>query len=438
MRRPVVARPGARTLGRRALLAGGLGLGAAAAAGCVVPGEQTRPGPVDGGDWAWTLNIDYATYNPLSLVIRAKGWLDEALNPDDVGVHWVFSAGSNKANENLRAEAIEVGSTAGSAALLSRANGTPIRTIAVANRPEWAALVRAPGSDVDDVAALAGSVAAATRGNDPYFFLVQALREFDVPRERVEILNLQHADGRTALFGGSVQAWSGLDPIMADAQRDGAELFYRNLAFNTFDVLNATQRFLDERPEVAQTVVDVYQQARAWVLEGSVLGLSRWADALLSPTIGALRAVPSLAWVPLLILWMQIGEESKVTLIAIGAFFPVFTTVYAALRHVDPHLVEAGRAYGYHGVRLLGTVQLPAVVPAMFSGLRLALAQAWLFLVAAELIASSMGLGFLLTDSQNNGRTDRLILAIILLAVLGKISDWLLGFVERWAVRRWA
>lgn len=174
------------------------------------------------------------------------------------------------------------------------------------------------------------------------------------------------------------------------------------------------------------------------LLVGSVLGLSRWADALLAPTIGALRAVPSLAWVPLLILWMQIGEESKVTLIAIGAFFPVFTTVYAALRHVDPHLVEAGRAYGYHGVRLLGTVQLPAVVPAMFSGLRLALAQAWLFLVAAELIASSMGLGFLLTDSQNNGRTDRLILAIIQLAVLGKISDWLLGFVERWAVRRWA
>ena len=170
---------------------------------------------------------------------------------------------------------------------------------------------------------------------------------------------------------------------------------------------------------------------------GSALGLSRWADALLAPLIGALRAVPSLAWVPLLILWMQIGEDSKVTLIAIGAFFPVFTTVYAALRHVDPHLVEAGRAFGYHGLSLLRTVQLPAVVPAVFSGLRLALAQAWLFLVAAELIASSMGLGFLLTDSQNNGRTDRLILAIILLAVLGKVSDWVLGLVERGALRRW-
>lgn len=171
---------------------------------------------------------------------------------------------------------------------------------------------------------------------------------------------------------------------------------------------------------------------------GSALGLSRWADALFAPLIGALRAVPSLAWVPLLILWMQIGEESKVTLIAIGAFFPVFTTVYAALRHVDPHLVEAGRAFGYHGLSLLRTVQLPAVVPAVFSGLRLALAQAWLFLVAAELIASSMGLGFLLTDSQNNGRTDRLILAIILLAVLGKLTDWLLGLLERRALRRWA
>jgi len=173
------------------------------------------------------------------------------------------------------------------------------------------------------------------------------------------------------------------------------------------------------------------------LLFGAVLGLSYWADALLSPILGALRAVPSLAWVPLLILWMQIGEDSKVTLIAIGAFFPVFTTLYAGLQHVDPHLVEAGRAFGFKGFRLFKTVQLPAVVPSIFSGLRLALAQAWLFLVAAELIASSMGLGFLLTDSQNNGRTDRLILAIILLAILGKITDTLLGLAEQRAIARW-
>ena len=171
---------------------------------------------------------------------------------------------------------------------------------------------------------------------------------------------------------------------------------------------------------------------------GSLVGLSRWADALLTPTIGAFRAVPSLAWVPLLILWMKIGEDSKVTLIAIGAFFPIFTTVYMALRHVDKNLVEAGRAFGLFGLKLLTTIQLPAVVPSVFSGLRLALAQAWLFLVAAELIASSMGLGFLLTDSQNNGRTDRLLLAIILLAVIGKITDAILGVLERKAVNRWA
>ncbi len=174
------------------------------------------------------------------------------------------------------------------------------------------------------------------------------------------------------------------------------------------------------------------------MLFGAVLGLSRWADALLTPILGALRAVPSLAWVPLLILWMQIGEDSKVTLIAIGAFFPVFTTLYAGLQHVDPQLVEAGRAFGYKGFRLFKTIQLPAVVPSIFSGLRLALAQAWLFLVAAELIASSMGLGFLLTDSQNNGRTDRLILAIILLALLGKITDTVLGFAEKRAIARWS
>lgn len=171
---------------------------------------------------------------------------------------------------------------------------------------------------------------------------------------------------------------------------------------------------------------------------GATVGLSKVADALLAPTIGALRAVPSLAWVPLLILWMKIGEDSKVTLIIIGAFFPVFTTVSLALRHVDRNLVEAARAFGLKGVRLLTTVQLPAVVPAVFSGLRLALAQAWLFLVAAELIASSMGLGFLLIDSQNNGRTDRLLLAIVMLAVIGKATDALLGLAEKWAVKRWA
>lgn len=174
------------------------------------------------------------------------------------------------------------------------------------------------------------------------------------------------------------------------------------------------------------------------LLLGALTGLSGTWNTALGSTLGAIRAVPSLAWVPLFVLWLKIGEESKVTLIAVGAFFPVYTTVAGALRHVDRHLVEAGRAFGLRRVQLFTAIQLPAVLPAVVSGLRLALAQAWLFLVAAELIASSAGLGFLLIDSQYNGRVDRILLAIVMLAVIGKLTDTLLGVFERWAVRRWA
>lgn len=177
--------------------------------------------------------------------------------------------------------------------------------------------------------------------------------------------------------------------------------------------------------------------AGAGLVLGGLVGLSGRVRSLLAPSIQALRAVPSLAWVPLLLLWLGIGETPKITLVAIGAFFPVYTTVSAALAHVDRHLVEAGRAYGRSGVRLFLQVQLPAIAPGALAGLRLGLAQGWLFLVAAELIASSIGLGFLLIDSQNTGRTDVLLLAIVLLALLGKLTDSLLGLAERRLLRRW-
>lgn len=171
---------------------------------------------------------------------------------------------------------------------------------------------------------------------------------------------------------------------------------------------------------------------------GSVVGLSQRASALLAPAIGGVRAVPSLAWVPLLVLYLGIQEDSKVVLVAIGAMFPVYTTVAGALRHVDAHLVELGRAFGYTRFELLTRVQLPAVIPTVVSGLRLALAQSWLFLVAAELISSSMGLGYLLIESQNNGRIDRIFVAIIALAVLGKVTDALIGLFERYLLSRWS
>jgi sulfonate transport system permease protein len=158
---------------------------------------------------------------------------------------------------------------------------------------------------------------------------------------------------------------------------------------------------------------------------------------MVGPTLQAIRAVPSLAWVPLLILWMGIGEEPKITLVAIGAFFPIYTNLVAGIRQIDRKLVEVGRAYGMRGLALVRGVMLPASLPSLFTGLRLGLAQAWLFLVAAELIASSRGLGFLLTDSANTSRVDITVLSIILLALLGKTTDWLLQIVER-RILRWS
>jgi sulfonate transport system permease protein len=173
------------------------------------------------------------------------------------------------------------------------------------------------------------------------------------------------------------------------------------------------------------------------ILIGLAVGLSPLVDALLSPTIQALRAVPSLAWVPLLILWLGIGDQPKITLVAIGVFFPVFTALVAGITHIDRKLVEVGRAYGLRGPSLAWNIMLPAAAPSLLTGLRIGLAQGWLFLVAAELIGASTGLGFLLIDGQNTGRADIIVLSIVLLALLGKGTDVLLGLLER-RVLRWS
>jgi len=236
--------------------------------GCA--GENAAPDTDagDGGEWSSTsLNIDFATYNPLSLIIKEQGWLEEALG-DDVTVTWTQSLGSNQANEGLRAGALDVGSTAGSAALLARSNGSPIKVIDIYTQPEWSALAAAPGSDIDSVEDLRGKTVAVTVGTDPYFFLLQALEEAGVEASEVEIQNLQHADGGAALVNGSVDAWSGLDPMMAAHEiNDGVELFYRNVDFNTYGFLNATEEFITEHADLAQVVVDAYEKARAWALE---------------------------------------------------------------------------------------------------------------------------------------------------------------------------
>ncbi|WP_405376152.1 MULTISPECIES: aliphatic sulfonate ABC transporter substrate-binding protein [unclassified Microbacterium] len=243
------------------------------ATGCLA-GENasSTSGDADAADGAgqWstdTLSIDFATYNPLSLVVKDQGLLEKALG-DDVDIEWIQSAGSNKANELLRAGSLDVGSTAGSAALLARANGSPIQVIDVYSQPEWSALVVGPDSDITSVADLKGKTIAATTGTDPYFFLLQALETAGLTVSDVEIQNLQHADGRTALDGGSVDAWAGLDPIMGAAEvESGDTLVYRNVDFNSYGFLNATEEFTTDHADVAQVVVDAYEEARAWALD---------------------------------------------------------------------------------------------------------------------------------------------------------------------------
>ncbi|MHA7985056.1 aliphatic sulfonate ABC transporter substrate-binding protein [Rathayibacter sp. CAU 1779] len=228
---------------------------AAAASTPAASGHVTKGG---------TLTIDFATYNPLSLVIKKEGWLEKALAKQDITVNWVQSAGSNKANDLLRTGSADIASTAGSAALLARANSSPIKTIDIYSQPEWSAIVVGKDSPITSVKQLKGKQIAATKGTDPYFFLLQSLDAAGLKPTDVTIQNLQHADGWTALQNGSVDAWSGLDPIMANAQQSGAKLIYRNVNFNTYGFLNATESFLKSKPDVAQTVVNTYEYARAW------------------------------------------------------------------------------------------------------------------------------------------------------------------------------
>jgi sulfonate transport system permease protein len=167
------------------------------------------------------------------------------------------------------------------------------------------------------------------------------------------------------------------------------------------------------------------------LLLGSLVGLSRRAEAVLDPTFQALRAIPSLAWVPLLLLWLGIDEASKITLIAIGAFFPVYMGVASGFRDVDRKLVEVAEMAGLSSVALVRRVLLPAAMPAVFTGLRNGLSLAWMFMVAAELIAATRGLGYLLTDGREMGRADIVLAAIVLLALLGKLSDTGMRALER-------
>lgn len=213
------------------------------------------------------LRIDWSTYNPVSIVIRQQGLLEKEFEKDGTKIRWVQSLGSNKALEFLNAGSLDLGSTAGSAALVARINGNPIKSIYVYSRPEWTALVTKPEKNISSVADLKGKSVAVTRGTDPHIFLVRALADAKLTDKDVRFVLLQHADGRLALQRGDVDAWAGLDPMMAAAEiYDGATLFFRKPEANTWGILNVREEFAKKHPEAVTRTLKVYEQARKWSL----------------------------------------------------------------------------------------------------------------------------------------------------------------------------
>jgi sulfonate transport system substrate-binding protein len=213
------------------------------------------------------IRIDFATYNPVSLVLKERGILEQALAKDGIKVRWVQSLGSNKALEFLNAGSIDFGSTAGAAALIGRINGNPIRSLYVYSRPEWTALVTRKDSGISRVSDLKGKRIAVTRGTDPHIFLVRALQSTGLTEKDVRLVLLQHPDGRVALERGDVDAWAGLDPLMAAAELEsGATLFHRDASANSWGILNVREAFAQENPELVRTVLRAYEEARAFSL----------------------------------------------------------------------------------------------------------------------------------------------------------------------------
>jgi sulfonate transport system permease protein len=162
---------------------------------------------------------------------------------------------------------------------------------------------------------------------------------------------------------------------------------------------------------------------------GTAAGYSPLVRRLLDPSLQALRAIPSIAWVPLFVLWLGIFEASKVMLIAVGVFFPVYLGLLGAIQSVDRKLVEVGRAFRLSDIRMVRRILLPAVLPAYVISLRAGLGLGWMFVAAAELLGASEGLGYLLIDGQQLGKPAEIIAAIVAFAIVGKATDWLLAVV---------
>jgi sulfonate transport system permease protein len=182
---------------------------------------------------------------------------------------------------------------------------------------------------------------------------------------------------------------------------------------------------------IARVAIGFLLGVGAGTLFGALTGYLPVARKLLDPSLQALRSVPSIAWVPLFLLWLGIQETSKITLIALGAFFPVYLNLSVAMRHVDPKLLEVGKLYRLSNFQMVRRLILPAALPEYIVGLRSGLGLAWMFVVAAELLGASSGIGYLMVDGQMTGRASIILASVILFAAFGKATDWMINEIGR-------
>jgi sulfonate transport system substrate-binding protein len=243
-------------LSRRSLLACALSL-------AVLPSTQ-----LSAADNPKEIYVDWATYNPVSMLLKDKGFLEKEFAKDGIKVVWVQTNSSSNALQFLNAGSINFGSTAGSAALVARINGNPIKSVYVYSRPEWTALVTTKASPINKVADLKGKKVAMVRGTDPHIFAVRALLAAGLSGNDITpVLVQQHADGGNLLIRGDVDAWAGLDPMMAQHEiNEGARLFYRNRDANTWGILNVREEFAKDHPDVVRRVISAYEEARKYSL----------------------------------------------------------------------------------------------------------------------------------------------------------------------------
>ena len=214
------------------------------------------------------IRIDWATYNPVSMLLKEKGFLEKEFAKDGITILWVKTVSSSNALQFLNAGSIDFGSTAGSAALVAKINGNPIKSIYTYSRPEWTALVTTKYSKINKIEDLKGKKVAMVRGTDPHIFLVRALLSVGLTdKDIVPVLVQQHADGGNLLIRGDVDAWAGLDPMMAQHEvLDGARLFFRKPDANTWGILNSREEFIKDNPDIVRRVISAYEEARKYSL----------------------------------------------------------------------------------------------------------------------------------------------------------------------------